>query len=120
MKISDMIKKRLLNKKTLLIERQKASKLAFILSALMFFSNYYLVSIPFVYKNHLIFVLPITYTIFTISILYYTYFSIKEKYYEKINTIFSIVLFLFLSIIIILLSLIFLLSEEVLKNFINF
>jgi len=118
MKISDMIKKRMLDEKTLLIERQKASKLAFVLSSLIFFWNYYLVSIPFDYKNYILFSLPVTYIIFIVSIFYYSYFSIKEKYYEKINKVLSIVLFSFLFIIFTTLSLIFLVSEEILKKII--
>ena len=119
MKIKDILKKSLLDKNKLLIERQKASKLAFVLSSLLFFSNYYIVSIPFNNKEFFIFALPITYVIFTTSMLYYSYFSIKEKYYEKINTIISFVLFIFLFIIFAALSVTFLFSEEILKNIIN-
>ena len=78
-------------KKRALFLRYKASKLVFILSAILFFANAYMVGARFsiwesgwlIEKARVFF--PFSYVIFVVSICVFSYFYIRLKLYERKN-----------------------------------
>lgn len=114
--LSASVKKKFSNDKTLMIERLSASKFSFIMSSLLFFVNYFLVSAQFGYKDFLIYILPYTYIVFLLSFIFYTYYLIKTKLYWKINTVVFLIFLGILLIIWSILSISFLLPESMIPN----
>jgi len=114
--LSAAVKKKFSNPKMLLSERLSASKFSFIVSSLLFFVNYFLVSAQFGAKDFLIFILPFTYIAFVLSFIFYTYYIIKNKLFWKLNTAIFLILLVILLLIWTVLSISFILPESMIPD----
>lgn len=117
MSLKDILKKDFWNSNKLITKRFKSSKLLFIVMWLLFFLDYFLFS-NFPDNNFLINILPILYVWFIVSLLLITYYSIKTKFWEKINKIISIIILILLFIILLIFSIPFLVDSKTLSNII--
>ena len=117
MRLKDILKKDFWNSNKLITKRFKSSKLLFIVMWLLFFLDYFLLS-NFPDNNFLINILPILYVWFIVSLLLITYYSIKIKFWEKINNIISTIILILLFIILLIFSIPFLVDSKTLSNII--
>lgn len=119
MKIKETLKKNFWDKKSLTLKRFKSAKFIFTIMWLLFFINYFLLA-HFSSNNFLIIILPSIYIGFITSLLFLSYYSIKNKFYWKLNRIFLFVFSIFLIIIWLILSTPFLIDNDLVKNIFTF
>ena len=117
MTIKDVLKKDFWNPDKLILKRFKSSKFIFIIMSFIFFLDYFFLSY-FPNNNFLALVLPILYVLFLTELILITYYSIKIKFKEKINLIYSIIIWIILLIIWLILSIPFLVDSKTLSNLI--
>lgn len=117
MTIKDVLKKDFWNSDKLILKRFKSSKFLFIIMWFLFFLDFFLLS-NFPKTNFFNLILPILYVCFIVSLLFITYYSIKIKFKEKINLIYSIIIWIILLIIWLILSIPFLVDSKTLSNLI--
>ena len=85
MKLKDVLKKNFSNNETLILKRFKSAKFVFAIMAMLFFLNYFLVA-NFPKNDFFILFLPSLYLGFITSSVLFTYFSIRHKFFGKINS----------------------------------
>ncbi len=92
------IKETLSSQKDLTSLRYKSSKIVFLISALLFITNYFFAGADFYYDISIRF-LPFTYVIYLISFFYVLYFLVKDKFVWKASSIYFYLLYIFLGAI---------------------
>ncbi len=115
--IKDLIKKDFWNNDKLILKRFKSSKLIFVWMSFLFFLNYFLLS-NFPENSLFVVTLPSIYIWFILSILLITFYSVKIYFKNKFNTIIYIVFWIFLTIILTIFSIPFLIDSKTLSNLI--
>ena len=117
MAIKDVLKKDFWNSDKLILKRFKSSKFIFIIMTFIFFLDYFFLSY-FPNNNIFALILPILYVWFLTGLILITYYSIKIKFKEKLNLVYSIILWAILVIIWLILSIPFLIDSKILSNLI--
>jgi len=117
MKIKDIINKDFSDNDKIILKRFKSSKFIFIIMSFIFFINFFLLS-NFPQTNILGSILPITYVSFITWLLLITYYSLKIKFKEKMNSVISIIVWIILIILWIIFSIPFLIDYKTLSNLI--
>lgn len=103
MELKEMLKENFNNTKEITKERYKASKVAFLTTAFLFFLNFYFVWAKF-YSDFFDNTLWISYILLLLSMFFYIYFLIKNKFVEKFpEHLFKIIFIVLLVFFIILL-----------------
>jgi len=104
MTLKEMIKQKFSNPKDIVLERYKASKFIFVITAFYFFLSLYFVWANF-YSKIFSYSLWISYVVLLISTFIYTYFSVKMLFIEHSNKYLNILLFILLFILFVILLL---------------
>ena len=95
MSFKEAIKKTFSDEKSLVIERYRAAKFAFIMASFIFFVNFYFVWAKF-YLDIFSWTLPIMYIILLLSLVFFVYFFLKKLLIWKIPRHLFIVLLIIL------------------------
>ena len=96
--LKEAIKKTFSDEKTLLIERYRAAKSAFIIISFLFFVNFYFVWAKF-HLDFFSWTLPIMYIILLLSLVFFVYFFLKKTLIWKIpNHLFIVLLIVLLGV----------------------